>query len=303
MTKHQKPKVSIGLPVYNGENFLKEALDSIINQTFQDFELIISNNCSTDKTAEICKSYADNDERITYLENAENTGACPNFCKVFEHATGEYFMWAAHDDIYAPTFVEQSVKVLDENPDVTLCFSKTKFIDETGKHIKDYDYTLRVESPNRKERFLDMIAGAHIVIEAFGLTRSDLLRTTPLLEGYVGTDRVLLGEMLLHGPFHIIPEFLFLHREHSHRSTIKFKELSSRTAWHDASTKKKIVLPFWRIYYQSLLSVFNSAVPISFLQRIGLSTEVLRAMKWNKEQLWNEVVAATKQIVFRTGPK
>ncbi len=294
MTK--RPRVSIGLPVFNGENYLEAALDSIVNQTYTDFELIVSDNNSTDKTAEICKSYAEKDNRIQFLSNNENIGACPNFCKVFKQATGEYFMWAAHDDLYAPTFVEKCVEVLDNDPDVVLCFSKTKFIDDAGDFIKDYDYKLRVDSPVRKERFLDIISDSHIIIEAFGLIRSDVLRTTPLMEGYVGADRVLLGELAMHGRFHIIPEFLFSHREHSLRSTIKFKDLRERTAWHDTNRKTKVVFPVWRIFSQCFLAVVRTKAPLSFSERVGLSIEILRAIKWNIQPLFRDLVMAAKQI-------
>src|SRR4051794_3298661 len=93
------PKLSIGLPVYNGENFLAHAVDSILAQDFRDFELIISDNASTDRTAEICRGYAESDPRVRYVRFETNQGGSRNFCYVFELARGEYFKWAAHDDV------------------------------------------------------------------------------------------------------------------------------------------------------------------------------------------------------------
>ena len=99
------PRVSIGLPVYNGELFLENALDSILSQTYSDFELIISDNASDDKTEEICRSYAARDKRVRYSRNAHNLGAAPNYNRVYHLARGRYFKWASHDDVLAPEFL------------------------------------------------------------------------------------------------------------------------------------------------------------------------------------------------------
>lgn len=100
------PKVSIGMPVYNGEKFIHEALDSLIAQTFTDFELVISDNASTDETQTICETYALRDPRIRYVRQTENKGALANFQFVLNEALGEYFMWAAADDLWDEHWIE-----------------------------------------------------------------------------------------------------------------------------------------------------------------------------------------------------
>ena len=100
------PQVSIGMPVYNGEPFISEALDSLLDQTFTDFELIISDNASTDSTEAICRQYAAKDSRIRYVRQAENLGAPANFQFVLDQAVGKYFMWAAADDLQTPNYIE-----------------------------------------------------------------------------------------------------------------------------------------------------------------------------------------------------
>ena len=122
--KH-KPLVSIGMPVYNGENFVKGALDSILAQTFQDFELIISDNASTDKTKEICQKYAAKDQRITLLCNEKNVGAAKNYNRTFYASSGKYFMWLAHDDLIATEYLERCVEILEQNPSIVLCHIKS----------------------------------------------------------------------------------------------------------------------------------------------------------------------------------
>jgi glycosyltransferase involved in cell wall biosynthesis len=120
------PRVSIGLPVYNGENYLAETLDSILAQTFTDFEVIISDNASTDRTETICRQYAAQDRRIRYLRNTSNLGAAKNYNRVFELSQGEYFKWNGHDDPLAPVFLERCVAVLDRHPGVVLCFARNR---------------------------------------------------------------------------------------------------------------------------------------------------------------------------------
>src|SRR3990172_5433048 len=130
------PVVSIGLPVYNGENYIEKAINSILSQTFKDFELIISDNASTDNTMDICKILSAKDRRIRYYRNEINRGAAWNFNRVFQLARGKYFQWACHDDVWIPTLLERYVEVLDQMPKVVLCYTKTTYIDEHGMRIR-----------------------------------------------------------------------------------------------------------------------------------------------------------------------
>lgn len=118
-----KPKVSIGLPVYNGEKFIREALDSLLVQSFTDFELIISDNGSSDGTEAVCREYAARDARIRYVRWNEDRGGAANFAYVLDEARGEYFMWAAHDDRWHVDYIKFMSAVLDSDEDVGLVFS------------------------------------------------------------------------------------------------------------------------------------------------------------------------------------
>src|ERR1700757_1973550 len=111
-----KPKVSIGLPVYNGEKYLVQALNSLINQDFEDFEIIISDNASTDGTADICRTYASTERRIRYYRNESNIGSAPNYRRVFELARGDFFKWCSHDDICLPGLLSRCLQVFESAP-------------------------------------------------------------------------------------------------------------------------------------------------------------------------------------------
>jgi len=130
--KTSNPTVSIGLPVYNGERFIRQALDSALSQTFQDFEIIISDNYSTDGTQEICRAYAAQDSRIKYIRQDKNLGMYWNLSFVARSATGQFFTWLAHDDILEPGFLEQTLKYLSQHPRVVLAAGDFAVIDENG---------------------------------------------------------------------------------------------------------------------------------------------------------------------------
>ncbi|MEO1346882.1 MAG: glycosyltransferase family A protein, partial [Pseudomonadota bacterium] len=122
---NQSPRVTIGVPVYNGDAYLAEALDSILNQTFTDFEVIISDNASTDGTEQICRDYAARDDRVRYIRQEKNLGAAPNFNLLVPIARGEYFKWAASDDLIAPEFLNYCVEALEKEFDASLAMTQT----------------------------------------------------------------------------------------------------------------------------------------------------------------------------------
>ena len=134
INKKDIPKVSIGMPVYNGEKFIREAIDSLLAQTFSDFELIISDNCSTDKTQEICKEYASKDPRVKYLRQIENIGIVANFEYVLNIAIAKYFMWAACDDIWSTDWIMNLYGLLEKSK-VGAAFGRVLPVNQESKQI------------------------------------------------------------------------------------------------------------------------------------------------------------------------
>ena len=132
------PKVSVGIPVYNGEDYLEEAIISLLNQTYQNIEIIITDNDSTDNTSKICEKYLEND-KIKYYKNKVNLGASMNWNIVLSKSRGDYFTWHPHDDVIQPKYIETCVRILENNKDVVLCHSKTAIIDENGNITGNYD--------------------------------------------------------------------------------------------------------------------------------------------------------------------
>src|SRR5262249_19254785 len=197
-----------GLFVYNGERFLEEALQSILNQTFTDFELIISDNASTDRTGEIAQAYAKRDDRIRYYRNEKNIGAGWNARRVYELATGKYFKWATADDLLEPDLLRRCVEILESDPGCVVAYASTKEVDENGSFIKNYVTPINVDSNNPIARFREMLLMYHMCYQIYGVMRMSALRQIPPQGVYVNGDGVLLARMSLLGWFYEIPEHL-----------------------------------------------------------------------------------------------
>ncbi len=260
----KSPKVSIGMPVYNGANFIEEALDSLLSQTFRDFELIISDNGSSDKTEEICQNYASRDSRIKYYRHTINRGAAWNFNHLVDLALGKYFMWAAHDDIWLSTFLEETVNVLDQNPYAVLCYSSYKEMDGNGDGTNlNHSINPILSSQNAHHRY-----GAgwqyppQIIV--FGLIRIDMLKRTRRIGNYVASDQILVSELSLLGPFIGIKRCLYMYRRHKQQSTGNpYPTMYMRIAWFDPKKSGKITFPYWRLLRERIIGV--SRTPIKFI--------------------------------------
>jgi glycosyltransferase involved in cell wall biosynthesis len=240
--------VSIGLPVRDGERYLRATIDSIRAQTFTDFELIIADNASTDGTEAICREYAAADPRVRRVRNATNLGVARNFNLTLELARGEYFKWAADDDLLEPAFLARCVEELDRNPGIVLCHAQTRIIDELGTVVGDYAYPPGHGGAVRPSRRLrDVLAEDRWCFELFGLIRADTLRKTRLLDRYVGSDRVLLADLALRGRFRVVPEYLFLNRDHPGRTVRRYPAHHLRAGVVDPALAGRRVLPHWRI--------------------------------------------------------
>jgi glycosyltransferase involved in cell wall biosynthesis len=208
-----KPKVSIGLAVYNGEKHLLGAINSLLAQEYQNFELLISDNASTDATAQICQTFARANSRIQYHRTETNIGAAKNFNRVFERSSGKYFMWAAHDDQWSPTYVTKCVDALEKNDDLVLCGTDINFIDESGEAIEYPREFNRLDTCAMDSRQRVRTLTARLDWFAiYSLIRKDGLRNTRLFAEVYGADVILLLELLLKGQSLILPERLFHYR-------------------------------------------------------------------------------------------
>jgi glycosyltransferase involved in cell wall biosynthesis len=282
------PRLSIGMPVYNGEHYLRSAVDSILHQDFTDFELIISDNASSDLTSQICKEYARKDRRIRYFRNESNIGATGNYNRVFDLARGQFFKWASHDDEVHPSFLRRCLESFDHSPtDVVLVFSKADIIDEAGRVMNQSPDTMR-SSKRPFMRLASLIYHRQFAHPLWGLVRSDALRKTRLM-GCVEADHVLLGELGLLGNFVEIPEVLYRQRRHAKSAIEIHRTARQLLAWHDPSrANARILLPHWVRWDLEYFRAIRH-IPLSAMERLVCYGVVRPAILWR----W---------LLWRTGP-
>ena len=212
------PSLTIGLPVYNGERYLQESLDALLGQTWTDFELVISDNASTDATQEICRAHAARDERIRYVRQPVNVGAGPNHNLLVPLARGHYFKWASHDDLYAPTLVHSCIQLLEQDPRAVLAHAWDAVIDDGGDVVRQMPYELATDDPDPAIRLRSLLRtpGGN---DFYGVIRTDVLRRVGPHRSYYNADRTFMAGLVLHGRFRQVPEVLYMRRDHPGRAT------------------------------------------------------------------------------------
>lgn len=263
----QNPRVSVGIPVYNGENYLAEALDSLLAQTFTDFEIIVSDNASTDSTEEIVQTYMARTPKIRYYRNETNLGAAKNYNVLVTYAQGEYFKWMAHDDLIAPTYLEKCVAVLDQDPSYILAYTRGIEIDAQGQEIKRHPPIEKLDSVHAPTRFFGHVCTRRVHQNTvFGVIRTAVLCQTQMIGAFSSSDRVLNGELALHGRFYEAPEYLFIKRNHPQTHWQAYKSYRERIAWYDPTLKGKVKHPRWRLMAEHLKTI--NRAPITLWERL-----------------------------------
>jgi glycosyltransferase involved in cell wall biosynthesis len=239
------PSISLALPVYNGERFVAECIQAILNQDFEDFELVITDNLSTDGTKEICQRFAASDKRLRYVRNERNLGAAPNFNLGFALSSGCYFKWCAHDDLLSADFLGKCVRALEEQPHAVLAYGTTKCIDQSGRGIPLIGSMMPdIESLSPARRFHRILADWCSCYEIFGVIRRAALERSTLHRMYYGSDRALLAELALMGTFIHVSGVVFYNRDHKDRS-LMIADKQQKKAWHSAADATRPALEHW----------------------------------------------------------
>jgi glycosyltransferase involved in cell wall biosynthesis len=284
--------LSIGLPVYNGEEFLGRAIETLLDQTYTDFELVICDNASTDRTAEICREFAARDPRIRYYRNESNVGAMGNFRRVFELSSGELFKWAAHDDEHEPQFLARCVAALDADPTVVLVYTQFRAIDEHEATLGIRSTGLDTSSCRVARRFGELVRQDYPCVACYGVMRADTMRKTRMLQNYADCDRVLLAEIGLEGRILELPDPLFVRREHRNRSVWQFRSRQTRSAWFDPSKAGRPAFPYTK-QFGGYLGAIGRA-DISSVDRVQCGRVMARWLVQNMDGLWEDVTFAAR---------
>lgn len=253
--------VSVALPVFNGARYLEEALDSLLAQTFEDFELLIADNASTDDTPTIAAEYAARDPRIRYHRNAENIGAARNFNLAFSLTSGRYFKWAAHDDLIHPELLARCVEALERDSGAVLAFPRARRIDAHGEPIEEYSPGLPTDSERCAVR-LEALLTRYNCYQTFGVIRREALRQTDLIGTHFCGDRVLLARLGLLGRFIELPDVLFMPRSHPEMSSELVYDVRSYVRWFNADRGGRWTFPHWRLFGEYIRNVVTAPIAI-----------------------------------------
>jgi glycosyltransferase involved in cell wall biosynthesis len=198
--------VSIGMPIYNESKYISETIESVLNQEFRDFQLIISDNASTDNTLSICQKYAAQDSRIRIIQNDTNIGASDNFKKVFEESNSQYFVWMAGHDLWHSQFLSKCIDGLDQNSSVVLYYPKSICIDDTDQNLGVIGRGIDTRGLDPVSRFQVVLWGMGYGSPIYGLLRSSALKQVTLGTKTVGPDNILLNELSLLGDLAYLDE-------------------------------------------------------------------------------------------------
>jgi glycosyltransferase involved in cell wall biosynthesis len=275
------PKVSIGFPVYNGEKYLAHALTRLLQQDFKDFELIICDNASTDRTREICLEFAAQDRRICYFRNDSNIGLGGNHTRTFELSHGRYFKWAAHDDDFPPNMLSRFVKALDEGPDdVSLVYSYCEYIDAWGNVQETDSDGVACDDQRPHKRLSHFLRRVHMYNCTYGMMRSELLRKTHIHGRYPGADYVLFAELAMVGKLVEIAEPLLRIRRHPGRSFTANTNLQALRELFSPGSGR--ALPFMTLKTRMKLELLRSAVlvPSSLKDKVLCTAAAAIVPQW-----------------------
>lgn len=252
------PLISIGMGVYNGEHFIREAIDSLLTQDYENFELIISDNSSTDNTQQICLEYVARDKRIHYYRNGVNIGAIRNFNNIFKMSHGEYFMWQAHDDYRAPNYISSCLFYLENNPNAVLCCTNV-LINENGNFIESKENFSTI-GMSLNQRFRRLLWNNTCAV-LYGLIRTSALKKTGLIKNVIGGDNPLVAELSLMGEFYQLPVFLFK-KNHINRKKNIFRKIKKQFETCMPYDNQKYFFPFTKLAIEYWKLIKNSQLRI-----------------------------------------
>ncbi|MBF0232810.1 MAG: glycosyltransferase [Desulfamplus sp.] len=299
------PTVSIGMPVYNMKDTVKEAIDTILNQTFSDFELIISDNASDDGTEEICRAAAKEDSRIIYNRNQKNILG-ENARLTFLISKGKYFMWAAADDARKPEMVKRCVDTLEADNEAILAYTYTEVLDPANSVRRFYYDPYSLDQNDPADRYTSLITSLDLGNMMYGLYRRSAMYSLPPIIGnpstvMIFTDAILLTHIVLQGKIVQIPEMLFIRRRGESKPWLDNLARIESQSSHNY-LQKGVTLPVSDSIIEHVRILLESTLPAekklhliqvtydAYTTRFGtlLDFEIDRAIKLAKEGKFTE---------------
>jgi len=282
-----QPLITIGMPVYNSQRHLRQALDSLLGQTYGDFVMVISDNASTDGTADICQEYVRRDPRVQYFRNPVNIGMTGNFNRVFELTKTKYIKWSTADDFSAPEMLADALPVMEGDPSIVVCYPQTVIVDGDGVEQDRYYDNLHLMQDDPAERFLQLIDNIHLVNHHLGLLRTDAVRRTRLFGKHVSADIGFLAELSLYGKFYEVRKPQFFRRFHEDSSSWKRGDQDQEARRFHAANVRRVPFQSWRYHGTFSRAVLRS--PLSVGKKIKLLGRLSQVMYWDGRSLYEDL--------------
>lgn len=293
------PAITVGLPVYNAERYLRGAIDSVLAQTYQDFELIVADNASTDSTLEIARSVAASDARVRVLTSEANRGLSWNWNRLVLLSRGRYFRWACYDDELTPTLLERCAAVLDVSPSAVGCFPSTIEIDEDGRVLGIYEDRIDARQPLPHQRLGHLVRDLRQCNALFSLLRTDVLRSTRLLGRFGHPDHVLLAELVLRGELWRLPDPLFRRRTHPGNTLKTHRSFAELARLHDPALSQRWFFPHNRLFVEHLQAIVQAPISSGEMTRCASALVsnwwLYRAMVGEVKQNAREAISARQE--------
>jgi hypothetical protein len=293
------PLITIGVPVYNAAAHLASTLESLLAQTFGDFELIVSDNASTDGTADIIGEYRRKDSRVRYERHAVNIGANGNYAGLVRLARGLLFKWSSASDWCAPTFLERCKDELLAHEDTVLVVPRTRLFEDSTAAYEDYEWDLEVLDERPCERLKRVTSELALNNAMNGLIRTAALRSARAMGPYLGADVVMMGELALRGKFRLLEERLFYRRMDVATATA----MQARSAvWthHYPTRSARSLFQVSKRHLGWAIGVLQA--PIAGSERICAMWHVTRRCYWDRAAFWRDARGAWQYLVRRTWP-
>jgi len=290
------PRISIGIPAYNSALTISASIESLLAQTFGDFELIVSDNASTDSTQTIVEKLAQQDRRIRYVRQAENIGANRNYSYVAQVARGEYFKWASSSDLCAPEFLEKCLQVLEQHPDAVLAAPRTRLFSGSLANATDYLYDIEILDDTPVERLKKVTSRLELNNVLNGLIRMSALRRTRLIDPYYRADEILMGHLAMLGKAILVDEYLYYRRMEAATATA----LQDRVAWrkhHYPTLSAKVLFQTWKRFTGWLRACLRT--PMSLTERAQVLNFLSHMAYWERRAFLNDLHGAFRYAINR----
>ena len=290
------PEVSVGMPVYNGEEFIQEAIDSILEQTYENLELIISDNASTDNSEEICREYAARDKRVRYTRNDKNIGASDNYNAVYLNAKGKYFKWASCNDICEKHFLEKCIAVLDQDPSVVLCYPKTMLFEKNIKDGRVIDDNMHIMDESVCVRYQNFLERVKLNNAMNGVLRSAALKHSALIKPFFSSDTALMAELTLYGKFHEVDGSYFYRRMDEKTST-HLKSAEEVLKHYDPDMKNLMLFQNWKLQHEYFAAIQRA--PIKTSEKLCVFRYFFKQFLWSRNDLMNDFVDMIRKYTHK----